>query len=127
MRQVLVVDDAALVRGLLRDVLRSEGYVIHEAVNSRDALARYREVRPDVVTMDLALPDGSGIDCVARIREFDADARVVVITALSRDESEPACARAGALGFVSKPFTPEQVAEAVRQCLSASPASRDQR
>ena len=118
MRHVLVVDDAVMIRALLRDILRREGYVVHEAVSARDAVARYREVRPDVVTMDLSLPDGSGIDCLIRLRGMDPAARIVVISAMSRDHVEAEALAAGALAFLSKPFRPEEVSETVRVAMS---------
>jgi two-component system chemotaxis response regulator CheY len=119
-RNVLVVEDAALMRALLRDILRREGYVVHEAVGVRDAVDRYREVRPDIVTLDLTLPDGSGIDCLARLRALDAAARVVIISAVSRTAAERESIDAGALAFVSKPFRPDDVTDAVRTALATS-------
>ena len=120
MRHVLVVDDAVMIRALLRDILRRDGYVVHEAVSARDAVVRYREVRPDVVTMDLSLPDGPGVECVARLRGMDPAARIVVISAMSRDRHEAEALAAGALAFLPKPFRPDEVSETVRGALSRS-------
>ncbi len=119
MRHVLVVDDAVLIRALLRDILNREGYVVHEAVSASDALARHEQVKPDVVTMDLTLPDGSGTACIEALRERNPETRVVVITAVSRDGAEAEAKHAGALGFVSKPFRPEDVTAAVKHALSS--------
>ncbi len=116
MHHVLVVEDAALVRGLIRDVLRREGYVVHEAFGARDALQRFVEVEPDVVTLDIALPDGSGLDLANRLRRIRTRVPFAVVSALRAEE---AALSAGAAAFVPKPFTPAQLAEAVRVALAS--------
>ena len=72
-RSVLVVDDAAFMRMMIRDILAKEGYVIHEAVNGRDAIEKYAEVRPDLVTMDITMPEMSGLDALRAIRDTGGD------------------------------------------------------
>ena len=112
-RSVLVVDDAVLVRRLLRDVLDEAGYRVFEAVNGADAVEKYAELRPDLVTMDLAMPGMSGSQAIDAIRAMDADARVVVVSALSRDSADAPTACA----YIQKPFQPAAVLDAVRRCL----------
>jgi len=112
-KSVLVVDDAVLVRRMLRDILGEAGYQVFEAVNGSDAVEKYAELWPDLVTMDLAMPGMSGFQAIDAIRAMDEGARVVVVSALSRDlaGSLAACA------YVQKPFQPAAILDAVRRCL----------
>lgn len=112
---ILVVDDAAFMRVLIREVLVPEGFVVHEAVNGRDAIEKYAELRPDLVTMDVTMPGVDGIAALRAIRAEDAAARVLMITAAG--ERRAGALEAGAVGFLHKPFQPVQVLAAVRSCL----------
>ena len=76
---ILVVDDAAFMRMMIRDILSKEGYVIHEAVNGRDAVEKYAEIQPDLVTIDITMPEMSGLDALRAIRPRDKEARVLMV------------------------------------------------
>lgn len=117
-RSILVADDAVFMRRLLRGVLRPAGYVVHEAVGGRDALAAYERLRPDLVVLDLALPDMSGLEVLAALREQDPCARVVVVSAVAAQEGAPEAVRAGATAYLEKPFQPAQLLNKVRSSLS---------
>lgn len=116
-RSILIADDAVFMRRLLRDVLRPEGYVVHEAVSGSDALESYERVRPDLVMLDLALPDVSGLEVLRRLRERDPDVRIVVVSAVSAEHGAPEALGAGAAGYLEKPFQPAQLVDAVRAAL----------
>jgi two-component system chemotaxis response regulator CheY len=120
-RTILVVDDAAFMRMLLREILVAEGYVVHEAVNGRDAVEKFSEVRPDLVTMDVTMPEMDGITALVRIRETDPAARVVMVTAQSAQGAINRTFDAGALDFITKPFQPAKLVETVRKCLATAP------
>ena len=120
-RTILVVDDAAFMRMLLRDILSAQGYEVHEAVNGRDAVEKFAEVHPDLVTLDLTMPEMDGLAALARIREMDPSARVVIVTAQSAPDAVVAAFDAGALDFITTPFQPAKLIETVRKCLASVP------
>ncbi|MCX8006662.1 MAG: response regulator [Coriobacteriia bacterium] len=120
-RSVLVVDDAAFMRMMIRDILSKEGYVIHEAVNGRDAVEKYLEVRPDLTTMDITMPEMDGIEALRKIREHDPHARVLMVSAMGQQKLIVEALEAGAMDFLVKPFQPTKVLETVKKCLQSSP------
>lgn len=116
-RTILVVDDAAFMRMMIRDILSKEGYTIHEAVNGRDAVEKYREIQPDLVTMDITMPELDGISALRAIREQDAEARILMVSAMGQQKMIVEALEAGALDFLVKPFQPTKVLETVKKCL----------
>jgi len=122
-KTILVVDDAAFMRMMIRDILSREGYTIHEAVNGRDAVEKYAEVKPDLVTMDITMPELSGIDALRQIRDKDDRARVLMVSALGQQRMIVEALEAGALDFLVKPFQPTKVLETVKKCLQTAPRS----
>jgi two-component system chemotaxis response regulator CheY len=120
-KTVLVVDDAAFMRMMIRDILAREGYVIHEAVNGRDAVEKYVELRPDIVTMDITMPEMSGLEALRIIREHDPAARVLVVSAMGQQKMIVEALEYGAMDFLVKPFQPTKVLETVKKCLQTTP------
>jgi len=120
-RSVLVVDDAAFMRMMIRDILSREGYVIYEAVNGRDAVEKYHEVRPDLVTMDITMPGMSGLEALQTIRDQDPAARVLMVSAMGQQKMIVEALEYGAMDFLVKPFQPTKVLETVKKCLQAAP------
>lgn len=116
-KTILVVDDAAFMRMMIRDILAKEGYVIHEAVNGRDALEKYDEVHPDLVTMDITMPEMNGLDALREIRTTDPVARVLMVSAMGQQKMIVEALEAGAMDFLVKPFQPTKVLETVKKCL----------
>ncbi len=120
-RSVLVVDDAAFMRMMIRDILNKEGYTIHEAVNGRDAVEKYDELHPDLVTMDITMPEMNGIEALRIIREHDPEARVLMVSAMGQQKMIVEALEAGAMDFLVKPFQPTKVLETVKKCLQSVP------
>jgi two-component system chemotaxis response regulator CheY len=118
---ILVVDDAAFMRMMIRDILSKEGYVIQEAVNGRDAVDKYAEVRPDLVTLDITMPEMNGLDALRAIRAHDKDARVLMVSAMGQQKMIVEALEAGAMDFLVKPFQPTKVLETVKKCLQSAP------
>jgi two-component system chemotaxis response regulator CheY len=118
-KTILVVDDAAFMRMMIRDILSKEGYAIHEAVNGRDAVEKYEEVRPDLVTMDITMPEMSGIDALREIRAKDSGAKVLMVSAMGQQKMIVEALEAGAMDFLVKPFQPTKVLETVKKCLQS--------
>ncbi|MGB4593686.1 MAG: response regulator [Coriobacteriia bacterium] len=120
-KTILVVDDAAFMRMMIRDILSKEGYVIHEAVNGRDAVEKYSEIRPDLVTLDITMPEMGGLDALKEIRGRDAAARVLMVSAMGQQKMIVEALESGAMDFLVKPFQPTKVLETVKKCLQSAP------
>lgn len=117
--KVLVVDDAAFMRMMIKDILRKGGYeVVGEAEDGSKAVEKYKELRPDLVTMDITMPDMDGITAVKEIRKLDSNAQIIMCSAMGQQAMVIDAIQAGAKDFVVKPFQPERVLEAVRKVLS---------
>jgi len=116
--RVLIVDDAMFMRRMIGDILRKEGYEIcGEAENGAEAVQKYQELKPDLVTMDIIMPDMSGIDAVREIMKIDPDAKVLMVSAMGYQSLVVEAIQAGAKDFVVKPFQPSRVLEAVQRIL----------
>ena len=119
--KILVVDDAAFMRMMIRDILAKQGYEIHEAVNGRDAVEKFEDLRPDLVTMDITMPEMNGLDALREIRSMDEDARVLMVSAMGQQKMIVEALEMGAIDFLVKPFQPTKVLETVKKCLQPSP------
>ena len=105
MKRLLVVDDAMLMRKMIRDVAIEAGWeVAGEARNGAEAVELYDRLRPDLVTMDVVMPEMSGLEALRRIRAVDPDAQVVMVTALDQKQTLMESIRDGAIDFIVKPF-----------------------
>lgn len=114
--RVLIVDDALFMRNMLKDIFIRAGYeVAGEAADGAEAVAAYRELRPDLVTMDIVMPGLSGIEALQEICREDPDARVVICSALGQEGLVLQAVQAGARDFIVKPFKEERVLEVVRK------------
>jgi len=112
---VMIVDDALFMRTVLKTMLTKNGYeVVGEAENGVRAVARYRELSPDVVTMDITMPEMDGIAAVKEIRKIDAKAKIIVCSAMGQQSMIVEAVQAGAVDFIVKPFQEERVLEAIK-------------
>lgn len=119
MTRVLIVDDAAFMRMMIKDILEKNGYdVVAEANNGIKAVEMYKRERPDVVTMDITMPDMDGIEAVKAIKEFDPSAKIIMCSAMGQQSMVMDAIRAGAKDFVVKPFQPDRVLEALSKLSS---------
>lgn len=121
MVSALVVDDVAAMRLLVSKALERQGdiKVVGQAADAASAVAMFRELRPDIVTLDLILPDEPGLVVLRRLRQVDPNVRVVVISANATSSSTQAAMAAGAKGYVCKPVNVAQLVDAVRAALEA--------
>ncbi len=117
-QRVLIVDDALFMRNLLRDIFLSAGWEIAgEAADGKEALQKYRELHPNLVTMDIVMPLRSGIEALQDITAEDPDAVVIMCSALGQESMVMEAIQNGAKDFIVKPFQQEQVLEVVRRVL----------
>ena len=116
--RVLVCDDAIFMRTMISDILSGAGYdVVGEAESGVQAIERYRELRPDLVTMDIVMPDMGGIEAVREIIKADPEAKILMCSAMGQQALVVEAIQAGAKDFVVKPFQPSRVLEAVQRVL----------
>ena len=119
MARVLVVDDAAFMRKMVSDALAKGGHeVVGEAGNGVEAVARYQELKPDLMTLDITMPEKDGLTALAEIVAADPAARVVMCSALGQEAKVLEAIKLGAKDFVVKPFQPARVIEAVDKALA---------
>ena len=119
MKRILVVDDAKVVRMVIKQILTRNGFlVVGEAENGREALEKYKELKPDAVTMDIVMPEVDGIQGLKDILAYDKNARVVMISAIDQRDALQAALLSGACYFVVKPFEDDRMVSALNSILA---------
>jgi two-component system, chemotaxis family, chemotaxis protein CheY len=117
--RILVVDDAAFMRKMVSDALTKGGHeVVGEAGNGNEAVARFQELKPELTTLDITMPEKDGLAALKEIIELDPGARVIMCSALGQESKVLESIKLGARDFVVKPFKPERVQEAVAKALA---------
>ncbi|MDK2820399.1 MAG: two-component system, chemotaxis family, chemotaxis protein CheY [Clostridia bacterium] len=118
-KKVLIVDDAAFMRMMIKDILTKNNYEIAgEAENGKKAVELYKEHKPDVVTMDITMPEMDGIEAVKAIKKIDPDARIIMCSAMGQQAMVMEAIQAGAKDFVVKPFQQNRVLQALEKALA---------
>lgn len=118
MKRVMVCDDAAFMRMTIKDILVKNGYEIAaEAENGLKAVEQYPEAKPDLVLMDITMPEVDGIEAVRRIKALDPNANVIMCSAMGQQAMVIEAIQAGAKDFIVKPFQADRVLEAVRKVI----------
>ncbi len=117
-RTLLVTDDAMIIREIIKDLAAQAGWeVVGEAANGQEAIDRYRELRPDAVTLDMVMPEHDGMHALHGIMEFDPDAKVLLVSAVEQRQILKDAFKAGAADFVSKPFDKQGLRATLEQLL----------
>lgn len=110
MKRVLIVDDAAFMRLTLKTMLEKHGFeVVGEGEDGATGIVKYKELKPDIVTMDITMPEISGIEALRAIMEMDPGAKVVMVSAMGQKPLVTEAIESGAKGFIVKPFKEERV------------------
>lgn len=117
-KKVLIVDDAAFMRMMIKDILVKNGFeIVGEAANGIEALERYKESKPDVVTMDITMPEQDGIAAVKEIMAHDSSAVIIMCSAMGQQAMVMEAIQAGAKDFIVKPFQQERVIQALQKAV----------
>lgn len=117
-KRILVVDDAAFMRMMIRDILTKNNFeVAGEATNGEEAVSKYIELKPDLVTLDITMPGMDGVTVLKKIRQHDSYARVVMCSAMGQQAMVVEAIQNGAKDFINKPFHPQKVVEILRRAL----------
>ncbi len=117
-KNILICDDAAFMRMMIKDILTKNGYnVVAEAENGLKAVEKYQENKPDLVLMDITMPEMDGIQALKKIKQMDPNASVVMCSAMGQQAMVIESIQSGARDFIVKPFQPDRVLEAVKKAV----------
>ena len=117
-KSILICDDAAFMRMMIKDILTKNGYEIAgEAENGQKAVEKYNETKPDLVLMDITMPEMDGIQALKKIKEQDPGATVIMCSAMGQQAMVIESIQAGAKDFIVKPFQADRVIEAVKKVV----------
>lgn len=117
-KNILICDDAAFMRMMIKDILTKNGYtVVGEAENGAKAVEKYAELKPDLVLMDITMPEMDGIQALKKIKEADPSATVIMCSAMGQQAMVIESIQSGAKDFIVKPFQADRVLEAVRKVV----------
>ena len=117
-KNILICDDAAFMRMVIKDILTKNGYtVVGEAENGAKAVEKYAELKPDLVLMDITMPEMDGIQALKKIKEADPSATVIMCSAMGQQAMVIESIQSGAKDFIVKPFQADRVLEAVRKVV----------
>lgn len=117
-KRVLVVDDAVVMRMMIKGILAKNGYdVVGEAQNGAEAVERYKELSPDLVTMDMIMPEMDGISAVKAIVAHDPEAKIIMCSSMGQQALVVEAIAAGAKSFITKPFQPPKILETINKVL----------
>lgn len=118
-KRILIVDDAAFMRMMIKDILVKNGFeVVGEAADGAQAIEKYMELKPDLVTMDITMPEMDGIQALKEIKEKDPSATIIMCSAMGQQAMVIDAISAGAKDFIVKPFQADRVIEAIEKALS---------
>lgn len=116
--RVLIVDDAAFMRMMIKDILTKNGFeVVGEASDGAQAVEKFKELHPDLVTMDITMPEMDGIAALKEIKQIDGSAKVIMCSAMGQQAMVIDAIQAGAKDFIVKPFQADRVIEAIKKTL----------
>lgn len=119
MKKVLIVDDAAFVRMSLKLMLEKNGFqIVGEAEDGEDGIEKYVELHPDVVTMDITMPNMGGLEALKEIKHIDANSKVIMVSAMGQEKIICESVMLGAKSFIVKPFKEEHVIKTLTQVLA---------
>ncbi len=117
-KNILICDDAAFMRMMIKDILSKNGYnVVGEAENGAVAVDKYKELHPDLVLMDITMPEMDGIQALKNIKAADGGANVIMCSAMGQQAMVIEAIQSGAKDFIVKPFQPDRVLEAVKKVV----------
>lgn len=117
-KNILICDDAAFMRMMIKDILTKNGYnIVGEAENGQKAVDKYNETKPDLVMMDITMPEMDGIQALKKIKSTDPNAAIIMCSAMGQQAMVIESIQSGAKDFIVKPFQPDRVLEAVKKAI----------
>lgn len=120
-KKILIVDDSSFLRNSLKKILEGHGYeVVGMAENGLEAVSRYKELKPDLITLDIIMPQMNGLQALQTLRTIDPNVSAVMVSSMSSKESVMDCVKAGAKNYILKPFQEDKVIAVIEKALSPS-------
>ncbi|WP_248924374.1 response regulator [Paenibacillus hamazuiensis] len=116
--KIMIADDSAFMRIILRDIIVQMGHHVVEAENGSAAVEKYKEQRPDLTVMNIVMPEMYGIEALRHIREIDPNAKVIMCSSMGNQHNVVSAIQAGALDFVVKPFDPGRLVDAIKRAIA---------
>ncbi len=117
-KRILIVDDAAFMRMMIKEILSKNGFeVVGEASDGAQAVEKYKELSPDLITLDITMPEMDGISALKEIKKMDSNAKVIMCSAMGQQAMVIDAIQAGAKDFIVKPFQADRVIEAITKAL----------
>ena len=117
-KNILICDDAAFMRMMIKDILTKNGYtIVGEAENGQKAVEKYNETKPDLVMMDITMPEMDGIQALKKIKATDPNAAIIMCSAMGQQAMVIESIQSGAKDFIVKPFQPDRMLEAVKKAI----------
>lgn len=117
MAKVMTVEDSGLIRSIIRKILVSEGHDVVEVSSGKDAIVKYETEKPDLIFMDINLPDISGLDATKEILDFDKNAKIIICTIVDKEEYKNKANELGAKEYLIKPFSKKEIIDVLRAYL----------
>lgn len=117
MAKILVTDDAAFMRMMLKDIIVKEGHEVVEATNGLDMLNKYQTEKPDLVTLDITMPEMDGLQAIKELRKIDPNAKVIMCSAMGQQAMVIEAIQGGAKDFIVKPFEPAKIRDSLKKVL----------
>lgn len=119
MHKLMIVDDSQIIRNRIERSMRNQAIeVVADAANGVEAIEMFKKFRPDVITMDLNMPEMDGLTCIKRIMEMDMRVSILVVSAMSDRQTGLYAVQSGARGFIQKPFTDEQLVISINKLIN---------
>lgn len=117
-KKILICDDAAFMRMMVKDILKNNGFKdIYEAENGKIAVEKYKEIKPDLVLMDITMPEMDGITALKNIKEYDANATIIMGSAMGQQSMVTEAIQSGAKDFIVKPFQAEKIINVIKKVI----------
>jgi len=118
MKKIMIVDDSVIIRQRLKELFKTKGFeVVSEVESGEKAIIKFKECKPDIVTMDISLPGISGIETVKKLIEMDPDIKIIMITAMGERTTVLEAIKSGAANFIVKPFQENKVMEVIHEVV----------
>jgi len=120
--KILICDDSALIRKQLKDLLISMNCEVSEATNGLEVVSIFKTVQPDAVFMDIVMPMADGLDALKNIKEYDQDAKVIMLSSVGTSTKLVQALKSGAIDFIQKPYTTEQISKVITEIRTITSA-----